>query len=141
MAAIRSSDHTSNGLDPVGMLVLAAVVVVMLVFAFVAGRYTAKPAASSRALSTPTTESLQSALADADRQEQLQQLEKQVANLKKQNADLTRDNRDLENRLSIAADTANKLRLNVQEERRRADDAEWQARQNQSPVAPPAGIP
>lgn len=89
---------------------------------------------------------LQAATQNASQNDQIGSLEKQVKDLKKQNADLAKQKSELENKLSIAADVANRMNRTMQEERSKLDDAEWRARQaspgsGAGPGAVPPGAP
>jgi predicted RNase H-like nuclease (RuvC/YqgF family) len=116
-----------------------ALVVAGLVLAFIVGRLavTADRTSSSRPSVSASSEpvDVQTAEERAAQTDRLQELEKQVASLKKENAELKSDRADLQSKLSSAADTVNKMQASLHEANRRAEEAEWRARQ----IGPPAG--
>ena len=124
--------------SPIGAIVVVGLVIGGLALAFAFGRmsglYAPVVTSSSSQTGSPIQPLDPQLMEDAAGQgSRLQELEKHVKELKKETKELKTDKADLQNKLSMAADTVNKLQLSLHEANRRAEDAEWKLK-----ISPPS---
>jgi len=128
--------------NPFAVVVTVVLAVGLLVFAYSAGRisgyYSQVRSSNTVRADSPLTAEQQQMEDAAGIAGRVEELEKEEKALKKEVADLKSDKADLQNKLSIAADTVNKLQISLHEAQRKAEDAEWRAKQGSGP---PVGSP
>jgi septal ring factor EnvC (AmiA/AmiB activator) len=138
---IEDAGRSGAGRDLLQITVVALPVLLGLVLAFMLGQFTAKAPSPGMTASGPAESSPdpQALIAEGQQADELRRLQKEVTDLKKELSELKTDKKDLEGKLSIAADTVNKLNIQLREAQRRTEEAEWKASQNASATAPTGG--